>query len=61
MTGGGPDDSFKDPGIVNLASKANDRPNNPGERTSGSDGSRPDGSRPDGSGLGAPPEDEAPF
>ncbi len=50
------DDSFKDPGIVTFASKANDRPNDPGERTSGSDGSRPDGS-----GLGAPPEDEAPF
>ncbi|MGB3777139.1 MAG: replicative DNA helicase [Tunicatimonas sp.] len=45
------DDSFKDPGIVTFASKANDRPNDPGESTS----------RPDGSGIGAPPEDEAPF
>lgn len=46
MTGGRPDDTFKDPGIVTFASKANDRQYNPDE---------------DGPGPESPSEDEAPF
>ena len=40
------DDTFKDPGIVTFASKANDRPNNPDDESFE---------------RGSPPEDEAPF
>lgn len=56
MAGGRPDDSFKDPGIVTFASKANDRQYNPDE-----EGPRLDGPRPDGPEPKSPPEDEAPF
>ena len=46
LAGDGPDDPFKDPGIVTFASKANDRPNNPDDESFE---------------RGSPPEDEAPF
>ncbi len=49
------DDTFKDPGIVTFASKANDRQYNPDEEGPG------DGSGPGGPESGLPPEDEAPF